>query len=45
MKFKTLLNIIRLKHTCIDTTCRIEVTYANESIVKIEISVLSSVTN
>jgi len=45
MKFKNLFNIIRLKHTCIDTTCRIKVTYAKESIVKIEISVLSSVAN
>lgn len=45
MKFKTLLNIIQLKHTCIDSTCRIKVTYAKESIIKIEMSVLSSVVN
>jgi hypothetical protein len=45
MKCKTLLNIIQLKPTCIGTKCRIKVTYVKESIVKIEISVLSSVAN
>jgi len=45
MKFKILLHIIQFKHTCIDTTCRIKVTYAKQSIVKFEISVLTSVAN
>jgi len=45
MKFKNLLNMMLLKHKCIDTACSIIVTYAKESIVKIEISVLSSVAN
>jgi len=42
-KFKNLLSIIQRQSTCIDTTCAIVVTYNNESIVKMEISVLSSV--